>query len=204
MDTILEQIQQTSLAEWLGTATGPIAVYLSIKQKVLAWPLYILCYGLYAYLSFTAGLYATMGLNTCFILISIYGWWEWTRPRSDDEAGDAKAQFAISRIGKAALVWTAGIAVVGTAAVGVLLSRYTDGSAPYLDAFATTLSFVAQWMLGKKHIENWLTWIVADSAFVVLWGSQGYWVATTMFVLFTGLAVKGYFSWRKEIRSRAD
>lgn len=201
MDLFIEQIQQTSLVEWLGTGTGLAGVYLSIKEKVLAWPFYILCYGLYAYLSFSAGLYAAMALNACFIPISLYGWWQWSRTTS--QAGQrAASELRISRLRGAPLACAIAIGLGGTLAIGVLLSRYTEGASPYLDAFATTLSFLAQWMLSRKYIENWLAWIAADLAFVALWGSQGYWVAVAMFLVFTALAVLGYTSWRKEIAAR--
>lgn len=202
MDLLIEQIRQTSLVEWLGTATGLAGVYLSIKEKALAWPFYILCYLLYAYLSFSAGLYAAMALNACFIPISLYGWRQWTRSQSPAAGADAPEELRISRLRGPALAWTIAIGVAGTLAIGTLLSRYTEGTAPFLDAFATTLSFLAQWMLGRKLLENWLAWIVADLAFVILWGSQGYWVAVAMFLVFTALAVMGYASWKKELEPR--
>ncbi|MDQ8188403.1 nicotinamide riboside transporter PnuC [Pelagicoccus sp. SDUM812002] len=204
MDTFIEQIQQTSLVEWLGTATGLVGVYLSIKEKVLAWPFYILCYALYAYLSYSAALYAAMALNACFIPISIFGWWQWSRAEHVGGKQGAAAELSISTIRGTPLAWTIAIGIIGTIAIGTLLSRFTEGSSPFLDAFATTLSFLAQWMLGKKFIENWLAWIVADLAFVLLWGSQGYWVAVAMFLVFTGLAVMGYASWKKEVRHHAS
>ncbi|EDY82112.1 nicotinamide mononucleotide transporter PnuC subfamily [Verrucomicrobiia bacterium DG1235] len=204
MDTFIDQIQQTSLVEWLGTATGLVGVYLSIKEKALAWLFYILCYTLYAYLSYSAGLYAALVLNACFIPISIYGWQQWSKTTRSKNGDLAEKELPISPLRGGPLAWAIAIAIVGTVAVGTLLSRYSEGTAPYLDAFATTLSFLAQWMLGRKYIENWLVWIAADIAFVVLWGSQGYWVAVAMFLVFTVLALVGYASWKKEMLRNAS
>lgn len=204
METFINQIQQTSLVEWLGTATGLIGVYLSIKEKALAWPFFILCYGLYVYLSFSAALYAAMALNACFIPIGVYGWWQWSRPQPSSDKTDPQDELRIGSLKRVALVWTIAISIVGTIAIGTLLSLYTQGAAPYLDSFATTASFLAQWMLSRKYIENWLAWMVADLAFVVLWGSQGYWVAVTMFVIFIVLAIFGYSSWKKEMQANAS
>ncbi len=203
MDTLINQIQQTSLVEWLGTTTGLIGVYLSIKEKVAAWLFFILCYAFYAYLSFTAALYAAMALNICFIPIAIYGWWQWSRVAQNGNSTESENGLRIRPLPKTTLLWTLAIAAVGTIAIGTLLSRYTEGTAPYLDSFATTVSFLAQWMLGKKYIENWLTWIAGDLTFVFLWGSQGYWMAVVMFVIFIALAVFGYVSWKKEMRANA-
>ncbi len=204
MDTLINQIQQTPLVEWLGTISGLIGVYLSIKEKVAAWPFFIFCYAFYAYLSFTAALYAAMALNICFIPIAIYGWWQWSRGAQSANGTDSEKELRIRPLKKSTFLWTLVIAAVGTIAIGTLLTRYTEGVAPYLDSFATTVSFLAQWMLGKKYIENWLAWIAGDLAFVVLWGSQGYWMAVVMFVIFIGLAVFGYASWKKEMKANAS
>ena len=93
---------------------------------------------------------------------------------------------------------------MATIGIGAILSRYTEGAFPYLEAFGTSLSFLAQWMLSRKYIENWIAWFVADTAFIVLWGIQGYWVAVGMFIVFTVLAALGFLSWRKELSKGAS
>jgi len=205
MEAIITQIQQTSMVEWLGTATGLIGVTLSIKEKVLAWPFFIFCYGLYAYLSYGASLYAVMFLNVCFIPISLYGWWKWGMA-SRAEGGDVSSSdsLAIATLNLRQIVAVGGIVLLATIGIGTILSRYTEGAFPYLDAFATSLSFLAQWMLSRKYTENWIAWFVADVAFIILWGIQGYWVAVGMFIVFTVLAALGFLSWRKELSKGAS
>lgn len=200
MEAIIAQIQGTSMVEWLGTATGLAGVYLSIKEKVLAWPCFLLCYGLYAYLSYSAALYAAMTLNACFIPFSLYGWWKWGRS-PQGKNGDS---LAIASMAPTQRLVCGGVALFATLGIGALLSRYTEGAYPYLDAFATALSICAQWMLGRKYIENWIAWLIADMAFIVLWGIQGYWVAVGMFLVFTVLATLGFLSWRKELARNAN
>lgn len=201
MDTILTQIQQTSLVEWLGTATGLAGVYLSIKEKVLAWPFFILCYGLYVWLSFGASLYAAMALNACFIPISIYGWVKWAKA---EKARTAEEDLPITRLSVRGIGLALCILLLGTLVIGIALRSLTEGAMPFLDAFATTLSFMAQWLLGRKYIENWIAWLLADVAFIVLWGFQGYWVVVGMFAVFTVLAVQGLFSWKKALGGHAS
>ena len=194
MDEIVTQLQQTSLVEWLGTATGLIGVYLSVKERVLAWPFFVLCYLLYVFLSFSASFYAAVVLNACFIPISIYGWVKWAK------AANAKCvdeSLPITRMNGMGIALALGILILGTVLIGFALQRFVHGQLPFLDAFATTLSFMAQWLLSRKYIENWIAWLLADVAFIALWGWQGYWVAVGMFVVFTVLAVLGFLSWRK-------
>lgn len=196
MEAIITQIQQTPLVEWIGAAAGLIGVYLSIKEKVLAWPFFILCYAMYVFLSIEASLFAAMTLNACFIPIAIYGWWQWSK--LGGSGGDGR-DLAISRLSPRLFLVLACIQVVGTLVIGFVLHRYTQGVWPYFDAFATTLSFLAQWMLSRKYLENWIAWLFADMVYIGLWGMQGYWVAVGMFSVFTLLAVFGFVSWRKEL-----
>lgn len=205
MEAFITQIQQTSMVEWLGAATGLIGVTLSIKEKVLAWPFFIVCYGLYAYLSYSVSLYAAMSLNICFIPFSLYGWWKWgMASRGKNEDHSSCKSLAIAKLTSRQRIAVGGIGLFATIGIGTLLSRYTEGAFPYLDAFATSFSFLAQWMLSRKYIENWIAWFVADAAFIVLWAMQGYWVAVGMFIVFTVLAALGFSSWRKELSKRAS
>ena len=204
MDSFLSQLQQTSWIEWLGTATGLIAVVLSIKEKVAAWPLYIICYGLYIILSFQASLPAAMVLNAVFIPISVYGWWKWTHPGSEKETDASEVSaLAVSRMGARLMVIVMIITLLATVIWGILNAKVIGGHLPYLDAFATVISFVAQWMLSRKYVENWIAWILADAAFALLWGLQGYWVTVMMFTVFTGLALSGWITWKKGLKSDA-
>ena len=205
MEAFITQIQQTSMVEWLGAATGLIGVTLSIKEKVLAWPFFIICYGLYAYLSYSVSLYAAMSLNVCFIPFSLYGWWKWgMASRGKNKDHSSSESLAIAQLTARQRIAVCGIGLLATIGIGTVLSRFTEGAFPYLDAFATSISFLAQWMLSRKYIENWIAWFVADAAFIVLWAMQGYWVAVGMFIVFTVLAALGFSSWRKELSKRGS
>ncbi|MCH6256510.1 nicotinamide riboside transporter PnuC [Puniceicoccaceae bacterium K14] len=200
METILNQIQQTTLVEWLGTATGLIGVYLSIKEKAAAWPMFIFCYGLYAYLSYAASLNAALVLNACFIPISVYGWWQWSKAaKGEQESDSGEGSLMIARMSSKEIRVSFCIVIFGTGVIGLALSHFAGGAMPYLDAFATMCSFTGQWWLTRKRLENWLFWLAADFAFIYLWGAQGYWVSVLMFSVFIWLATTGYLSWKKEL-----
>jgi nicotinamide mononucleotide transporter len=53
---------------------GIVGVYLSIKERILAWPLFILCYAAYVYISFRGNYYAFGGMNVIFVFVAAYGW----------------------------------------------------------------------------------------------------------------------------------
>jgi len=61
-------------------------------------------------------------------------------------------------------------------------------------------SVIATWMLANKVLENWIYWIVVDSAAVVLYWQSGYIATIVLFVLYVILAFYGYATWRKVYR----
>lgn len=191
MQTIIDQLLATSWIEWLGTITGVVGVYLSIKEKVVAWLLFIVCYSAYVYLSWQAELYAALKMNVVFIVISIYGWISWSKAL---KAADAPRE--VGHTPRSQLLIAAAFIVCGSFGFGWGLSTYTSGFMPYLDAFAMSCAFTAQWMLSRKYIENWLCWIIADVIYVGLWGIQGYLVSAGLFIGFSILAIKGWFEWK--------
>jgi nicotinamide mononucleotide transporter len=60
---------------------------------------------------------------------------------------------------------------------------------------------LATWMVTRKVIENWLYWIVLDAAMAVLAATQGLLVTALLFVLYTLLAIRGFWQWRRDERA---
>jgi len=197
MEALWAQILATSGLEWLGTLTGIVGVYLSIKEKVAAWPLFIICYSSYVFLSFEAGLLAAVFMNLVFIVLSAYGWWRWTRKAETDTGARLVTRTPRFDWCVACAFWA-----IAAVAIGYLLSRYTEAYRPYLDAFATSGAFVAQWMLGRKQIGTWLCWLISDTVFIGLWFVQGYLLTLVLYAVFIVLAVIGWREWHRTVAQR--
>lgn len=192
LDTLWEQVLLTSWPEWLGIATGVTGVYLSIKEKLAAWPLFILCYAAYVYISYMYALWAFMGMNSIFIGISVYGWIKWSQ-----QANGADEHLTVSHAPRPQLCIAIMMIALGTAGIGSLLAWRGEANVPYLDSFATCCGFVAQWLLSRKHIETWLFWIITDLVYIRLLGEQGSLTSVVLFAIFILLAIKGWHEWRK-------
>jgi nicotinamide mononucleotide transporter len=80
----------------------------------------------------------------------------------------------------------------------VILSRFTDSPTPLADAFITSLSIIATWMLARKKLEHWLIWIVGDLTSAVLYLYLGLYPTVFLFFVYAIMAVVGYNEWRKE------
>lgn len=186
LESFWNQLLATSGIEWLGTITGIIGVWLTIRERAAAWPILIVCYGCYVFISLDAKLYAMMCSQTIFIAISAYGWYEWLAAKTDDGEPLKISHTPL----KKALIASA-VLIAGTALFGSLLSGYTDSTHAYLDGFATVCSFIAQWMLAHKYIETWICWVLSDVIFIGIFISQGYWMSAFLFTVFICLALRG-------------
>ena len=85
--------------------------------------------------------------------------------------------------------------------MGYLFSVYTDQANPYVDASTTVFSLVATFMVTKKVLENWVYWIIIDAVSVYLYFSRDLHLTAVLFVIFTLLAITGYVSWNKTMKT---
>jgi nicotinamide mononucleotide transporter len=94
--------------------------------------------------------------------------------------------------------------LVGGLALGAILDRYTDSPLPYFDALLTSASLVAQWMMTRKLLENWIIWIVADVVYVPVFIQRGLPFTAVQYAVFLVLAFMGWASWRQSLRTQPD
>jgi len=194
LEQFLNQLAGTSWVEWLGMVTGILGVWLSIKEKVAAWIFFIICYSCYVYISYHANLHAFMGMNIVFIGISFYGWTKWAKPSQSDAD-----KLPIRRTTLAHWPLIGLFIVLTTSGIGWLLDRNGESSLPYLDTFAVSCGFTAQWMLSRKRIETWIFWIITDLIYLGMFLSSQSWPSVILFTVFIGLAIKGWKEWQNSV-----
>jgi nicotinamide mononucleotide transporter len=91
------------------------------------------------------------------------------------------------------------VLTTGTLLLGFALQRLTDASLPWLDAFTTTLSLLAQWWTNRRYVENWLLWIAADAVYLYQYSYKALYFTTALYAAFLLLAVVGYRTWLRAI-----
>lgn len=183
----------TNWLENLGVVTTLICVWLNTQQNIWGWFWAIISSTIYGVIYWKFQLYSDMELQIVFILLSIYGWYQWLF------GGNQKTELPVSRmpqklISVCLLVWLA-----FTGLSGYLHGKYTDASLPYIDSSLTAISLIAQWMMAKKYIDNWILWIVANVGYVGMYFFKGLHGTSLLYVLLLVLAIKGYTDWRKSI-----
>lgn len=182
--------------EIFGVVTGILYVILEVKQNRLLWPLGLLTSATYVYVFFNGKFYADMGLQVYYVLISIYGWYYWSRGGQRSDTGELQ----VVRGGKRQLFILFLVFVISWAGIYFLLDRLTDSSVPLGDSFTTALALVATWMLARKIIEHWFLWIIANLVSIALYIYKGLYPTVILYAVYTAMAVYGYLEWKKSIK----
>ncbi|HRY32742.1 MAG TPA: nicotinamide riboside transporter PnuC [Bacteroidales bacterium] len=192
LDLLTDNLRNTSLAEVVAVVTGLLSVWYARKEHILVYPVGIVSVLIYVWLCYTAGLYADMGINAFYFLMSVYGWIKW---RERDKINHAFRPISFSTFHERTAA--VGITIVFTVLLFFLLSSYTDSTVPLLDSLATAIFIVAMWLMALKKIEHWIFWIAGDAICVFLFPYKGLVFSGFQYLVFLMLAISGYAEWKR-------
>lgn len=182
--------------EVVAVATGLCYIFLSIKQNIWCWFFGIISSVAYLYLCFVFKIYADMSLQAYYVVMGVYGWIHWARADSA-----TKTQLPVTALSKKELLVTFAITLALFFIIARVLIVFTDSPVPYVDAFTTSLSFTATWMLARKIIEHWLIWVVVNVVSMGLYYYRGLYPTIILFAVLAVMAVVGYLEWKRELRA---
>ena len=185
-----------SILEWIAAIAGAVSVYLSARENIWSWPTGIVNVGLYIIVFERTGLYSDMGLQVVFLILSIYGWYEWLY------GGKNRTELTVSRATSRDWLISMPIAVVFWIVLAHLTERLPGVALPYLDSGLATLSLVAQWMMTRKLFENWVLWIIVDVIYVPMYVYKHLPVTAALYVGFLVLAVMGLRAWWRSYKQQ--
>jgi nicotinamide mononucleotide transporter len=171
---------------------GIISVLFARKNNILVYPTGLISTLIFIYILYNFKLYGEFIINIYYSVMSILGWYLWSRRNNDQE------EFPISIMNSkeykiSGLIFT--VTLLFIALVYHFFDKFTDLTA-YVDAFTTALFFVGMWLMAKRKIENWIVWIIADIISVPLYFYKGLTVSSLQFIVFTIIAILGYIEWK--------
>ncbi len=166
----------------------------NLRVNVWGWPLAIISSLLYGVFFARGKLYGEASLQLVFVVVSVWGWWQWLRPGQQALPADSHDVRYLSRQQRVMML---SLVLLSWPAMGMLLRRFTDTDVPFVDAFPTTLSLLGQYLLGRKAVENWPVWLVVNVASMGLFAYKGFWLTVVLYAVFAVLSVAGWRQWQK-------
>lgn len=193
--------------EVFGAVTGVLYVFLEIRQTIWLWPVGIITSAVYIWVFFTGKLYADMSLQVYYLVISLLGWYWWTKGvrgrMGEGEPGKSgegkKKELQVTRLKFKTGVILAIACVLLFVALRLFLGHLTDSPVPGWDSFITSLSIIATWMLARKIFEHWYLWIVVNTAATGLFLTRGLYPTVILYIVYGAMSFAGLIEWKKAI-----
>ena len=185
------------LLEFIAFLSGIWSVWLAKKENILVYPTGLIATIITTYLLYLAGYLGDMLINGYFEIMSIYGWYYWSR--NANETGD----LAITRTNNKEKIIGVVLFFVTIFVVFEVYNYFdykikTDN---YIDIITSGIFFTGMWFMAKKKIENWTLWILGDIIVVPLYAYRGLGMLSLQYLIFTILAILAYLEWKKIINS---
>ena len=202
IDFFLEAYKNATMTqivlEFIAFVLGIASVWFARKENILVYPTGLIATVITTYLLWVAGYLGDMMINFYFSIMSIYGWWNWSRKHPDKEP------LPISRTNcKEKII---GIALFFLTIVVVFALYKTVGQdiekENYIDIVASGIFFTGMWYMAHKKIENWTLWIIGDRIVTPIYAYRGLGMLSLQYLIFTGLAISAYLEWRRILQQK--
>ncbi|HVB03366.1 MAG TPA: nicotinamide riboside transporter PnuC [Chitinophagaceae bacterium] len=192
---IVRDARQMSLPEILAVLFAVISVLYARINNILVYPSGIISilFSIYIFIQQQYRLYPDAGLNLYYLVMSIYGWYHWTRRDSRHR------ETPVSRCNRqewiTAGAWFFPIWLV----LYVFLSKYHINNVPLLDSFVSASACTGMWLLARRKIENWLVLLISDAFGIPLYYIKHLYLISTLMLFYVVLAWLGYMAWKKNL-----
>lgn len=195
IDALRNGLAATSPLEAASVVLGLAYAALAIRKSRWCWVTGGLSSAIMIYLSLHARLPMQAALQVYYVVISVYGWWYWTREQQTQGALIVGTWPLRRHLAACAMT------VLVSALTARWLASQTQAAWPFLDSLTTWGSLYATWLQARVKLENWLYWICIDSVLSFLFGSQGLFFVALLSVLYLGFSAVGFTRWLKTYRT---
>jgi nicotinamide mononucleotide transporter PnuC len=184
--------------EVVGASLALLYLLLEIRQKWTMWIVGIFSSAFYVYIFFHAHLFANMGINVYYTLMSFYGLYCWKLAKRSDKENSIDFHSISSRL---AIILSMLSVLIFIVIYGIL-TLFPESEVPVPDALVAALSIVATWMTARKIVECWYPWIFVNFFAVGLYAYQELYPTAVLFIIYGILSIFGLINWRKSILSK--
>jgi len=178
--------------ELIGFAFGIIGVYLTLRENILCFPTGLINVGVSSVLFYEQHLFADTLQQLVYIPILLFGWNKWRQKQNQDDE-------IIGTLRTSEVLNYSLITVLFAVILGYLFRNNTTASIPWIDSAATSASFLAQYLIARKKIENWIIWIAISVLYVGIYIYKDLPLYAILFFIYLLLAISGYRTWKKQL-----
>ncbi|WP_169630334.1 nicotinamide riboside transporter PnuC [Flavobacterium sp. ASW18X] len=176
---------------------GIASVIYAKREDIMVYPTGLVATVITFYLFYVDRLFGDMMMNFYYSIMSIYGWWNWSRTKEKQQV------VVISRTNTREK---------GIGFIFFLLTMFITYSVyqwfgkaleipNYIDIITSGIFFTAMWYMATKKLENWTLWIVGDLITVPLYAYRGWGMFALQYFIFTLLAIQGYKQWKNSLNN---
>lgn len=183
------------ILEVIAVLFGLVSSVYSWRNSILVYPTGIVSTAIFVYLLWQWSLLGDMIINAYYFLMSIYGWYIWTRKIAPEK------HTPITLMTKKESVTTTYIFFASVAfviAVYFYFEKWTSWTA-YIDTLTTGLFFVGMWLLAKRKVENWLFLLAGNVISAPLYFYKGYTISSMLYLIFIVISILGYRAWKQNL-----
>lgn len=170
--------------EFAAVTTSLIGVWLGTTGKRITWPWWAISSLLYAWLFYNWELYSSALLQFVFIAAAVVGWFGWGPQGA--QSHPLRARQALGTVAVGIVAW-----IVLAPALGSI-----GAAATWPDSFGLVFSVVAQILMIKAYRENWIVWFIVDAVYTIEYFTQDLRFTSLLYLLFTGIALRGLVAWK--------
>ena len=183
------------LLETVAFIFGLWSVHWARKEHIGVYPTGLLATTITVYLFWTDRLIGDMLMNAYYSIMSVYGWWQWSRMKA------GKRLVRISRMSTKQYYIAFGLILLTMLLTYIIYTFFnvTLDWTNYIDIFTSGLFFTAMWLMAIKKIENWTLWIIADIITVPLYAYRSWGMLSLQYLIFTYMAVMAYREWKTSL-----
>ena len=198
MGQFLKEINFYVGLELFAAVLGVLSVWYAKKNKILVYPTGLISTLIYVWILFKNQLLGDLIINVYFFLMSIYGWFFWSRK----DEGIVKNK--ISRLNLNESIFGIIIFIFGFIIVMSIynISNWKESYVSLIDTLTTAIFCSAMWFMARRKIEHWILWIIGDIISVPLYIYKGLFFTSIQYLIFTFIAILGFVTWLKELNKK--
>ncbi|MBC8946451.1 MULTISPECIES: nicotinamide riboside transporter PnuC [Xenorhabdus] len=209
-----------SYIEAVGTIAGLLCIWLASQEKIINYLFGLINVSLFAVIFFQIQLYASLILQIFFFAANIYGWYAWSRINEQKQIElkirwlNPKQMLSVAAVSIIFILimtfnidqifgYMAKIVVLVLQGMGsnITMPNLQPDAFPFWDSVMTVLSIVAMILMTRKHVENWLIWVLINVISVVIYFYQGVLAMSLQYIILTGIALNGARLWIKATKN---